>query len=81
MACGDGRAAAPLLPLFPLLPVFDEPELPDVDAGAEGVKTALGFDRQELAAALAFWTEEGALAFTVAFPPKSHEVEARFVIS
>ena len=69
-----------LPPLEPPVPVEpDEP--PAVDAGAEGVKTAEGLDRQELAAAFSAETDEGAFRLMVALPEKSHEVAARFVSS
>ena len=54
---------------------------PLVDAGADGVNVAEGFARHELAAADASWIDDGAFALTVAFPLKSHDVAARFVIS
>ncbi len=78
-------AAAPLL-LVPLEPEPDEPldpllPEPDEPLGALGVKVAEGLARQDVAAAFAPLTFEGAFAFTVAFPPKSHEVAARSVIS
>ena len=75
------RPAAPLLPPLPLEPVPVEPDAPLVDAGAEGVNVAEGFARHELAAADASWIDDGAFALTVAFPLKSHDVAARFVIS
>ena len=77
-ACGG----APLVPLpVPELPVLPEPDAPLVEAGAEGVKTADGFARHELAAAFASCTDEGAFLLIVAFPSKSHEDARRFVAS
>ena len=52
-----------------------------LEDGAEGVKTADGFARQEVAAALAPETDEGAFWLIVAFPLKSHDVALRPVAS
>lgn len=71
--------AAPFLPPELLLPVPVEPAA--VDEGADGVKTADGFVRQELAAAFAPETDEGAFWLMVAFPLKLHDVALRLVAS
>ena len=64
---------APLLPL----PPEDEPDPPDEDPlevllpeGADGTNVALGSDTQELAAALAAETVDGARGLTEPFPAK-----------
>ena len=72
---------APLSP--PLPPLLPEPPplllpLPVLVGGAVGVKVADGFSRQELAAALASATFDGAFSLIVALPEKSHEVATRF---
>ena len=71
--------AALFLPPELLLPVPVEPAA--LEDGAEGVKTADGFARQEVAAALAPETDEGAFWLIVAFPLKSHDVALRPVAS
>jgi hypothetical protein len=61
----------------PLLLLVDELDPPDVPLGlllpegAVGTNVALGLDRQEVAAALAAETLDGARGLTVPFPPKS----------
>ena len=48
--------------------------------GATGTNVADGFERHE-DAPVAAAVPDGAFVFTVAFPPKSHEVATRFVAS
>ncbi len=69
------------LPEPPPVPVPPVCWPPAALEGALGVKAAEGLDKQELAAALAFETEEGAFLLTVAFPEKSHDCGLRALAS
>lgn len=62
------KGVAPFLPPFPVPEGLDgESALP---VGVDGVKTADGLATQELAAAFAAETDDGAAVLTVPLPPK-----------
>ena len=72
-ACLSLIAPLFLPPLWPEPPLLELPLLVGVVEGALGTNVALGLVKQELAAALALATDEGAFWLTVALPPKSQD--------